>query len=114
MSSSTAHDDARSIRTDDDDLPVSITHARDKLVFGGKVEQDYRTSTYRFNAPDGEIEARVYFDDTSTISILTPYVGTPIDAAVLRYMQQRFRVIKQLGGPEGYATLWEAPSRTQL
>jgi hypothetical protein len=94
------------IQTDDNDLPLSITHARDTIVVDGKLKQDYRTLYYMF---EGGIEARVYLDDVWTISVLKPHVGTSLPPPVFRYMQQRFRLIKQLGGPEGYTTLWEVP-----
>jgi hypothetical protein len=37
--------------------------------------------------------------------------GAAIDPPVLRYLQRRFRVIKRLGGPEGYEVIWREESR---
>jgi hypothetical protein len=92
--------------TEDDDLPISITHSRHTIVFGGKLEQDYRFLVYRFRGPAGDIVARVYLDDAWEVSITEPIDIAVIPEAVLAYLQNRFRVIKQLGGPNGYRTLW--------
>jgi hypothetical protein len=98
----------------DDDLPIAITHSRDTIAFGGVVEQDYRFLTYRFAASDGsEVDARVYFDDPWEVSILAPADGFTIDAPIMRYLQNRFDVIKQLGGPEGYTIVWQTPAKAQ-
>jgi hypothetical protein len=95
------------IDTDDDnDLPRSIQHARDTVIIDGKVDQDYRFLIYTFGSAQGEVVARAYFDDPWEVSILAPTDGAKLDASVLRYLQRRFRVIKQLGGPEGYAVIW--------
>jgi hypothetical protein len=99
------------LTTDDDDLPLSITHARDTIIFAGKVEQDYRFLTYRFKAASGNVEARMYLDDPWTVSIIEPLMSVPLPADVLAYLQKRFRLIQQLGGPDGYAEIW---SRTAV
>jgi hypothetical protein len=49
--------------TDDDDLPLSITHSRDTISFAGKVEQDYRFLVYRFKVEGEVVEARMYLDE---------------------------------------------------
>jgi hypothetical protein len=92
--------------TEDDDLPISITHSRDTIVFGGKLEQDYRFLTYRFRVPAGEIVARVYLDDASEVSITEPMGPITLPDDVMIYLQSRFRVIKQLGVSNGYTTIW--------
>jgi hypothetical protein len=92
--------------TEDDDLPLSIIHSRDTIVFGGKLEQDYRFLNYRFRGPAGEIVARVYLDDVWEVSITEPMNLPELPSDVLAYLQKRFRVIKQLGGPDGYRTIW--------
>jgi hypothetical protein len=92
--------------TEDDDLPISITHSRDTIVFGGKLEQDYRFLTYRFRVPAGEIVARVYLDDAWEVSITDPMGPVTLPDDVMIYLQSRFRVIKQLGGSNGYTTIW--------
>ncbi len=99
--------------TNDDDLPISIKHQRDTIIIDGKVDQDYRFLTYRFAASEGEIEARAYLDDIWEVSITAPIDLPALPDDVLAYLQRRFRLIKQLGGPEGYRTLWQVkqPSR---
>jgi hypothetical protein len=96
---------------DDNDLPCSIHHARDTIIIDGKVDQDYRFLIYTFDGADGEITARAYFDDPWEVSILTPMNKAVIDLPVMRYLQRRFRVIKRLGGPEGYEVIWREESR---
>lgn len=49
--------------TNDDDLPLSIQHHRDRVLIDGKLDQDYRFLTYRFAAASGPIEARTYLDN---------------------------------------------------
>ena len=96
--------------TDDDDLPISIRHQRDTIIDDGKLEQDYRFLTYRFAAADGEIEARAYLDDIWQVSITAPIDLPSLPVDVLAYLQRRFRVIKQLGGQDGYRVIsQEAP-----
>jgi hypothetical protein len=92
--------------TDDDDLPLSITHSRDTIIFAGKVEQDYRFLIYRFKAASGDVEARMYLDDPWTVSIITPMFVTTIPPDVLGYLKKRFNLIKQLGGTDGYTEIW--------
>jgi hypothetical protein len=92
--------------TEDDDLPLSITHSRDTIVVGGKLEQDYRFLNYRFRGTAGEIVARVYLDDVWEVSITEPMNLLELPPDVSDYLQKRFRVIKQLGGPDGYRTIW--------
>jgi hypothetical protein len=92
--------------TDDDDLPLSITHSRDMIFFDGKLEQDYRFLIYRFAAPDGVISARVYLDDMWQVSITEPLHIPALPDDVAAYLKKRFNVIKQLGGPEGYRIIW--------
>jgi hypothetical protein len=87
-------------------LPLSITHERDTIEFDGQVEQDYRFLVYRFASNAGDIVARAYFDDPWTVSITQPTDGAPIESEVMEYLQQRFDEIRQLGGPNGYVTLW--------
>jgi hypothetical protein len=89
---------------DDDDLPLSIVHSRDTIIINGKVDQDYRFLTYKF--AEG-VEMRAYLDDIWEVSILAPADGRSIDASVMAYLQRRFNVIKQLGGPDGYEIIWE-------
>jgi hypothetical protein len=93
--------------TDDDDLPLSIQHQRDRILIDGTLDQDYRFLTYRFAAANGEIEARTYLDDIWEVSITEPIDIPELPADVLAYLQKRFRVIKQLGGPDGYRVTWE-------
>jgi hypothetical protein len=92
--------------TDDDDLPISITHSRDVIAFGGRVEQDYRFLVYRFRGAAGEVVARTYLDEIWTVSITEPLVDTAVPHDVLQYLQKRFTLIQQLGGPDGYTRLW--------
>jgi hypothetical protein len=96
--------------SDDPEIVVTITHDRDLLVFGGKVEQDYRFLTYRFPDKGGDVVATVYLDDTHDIQITEPVYDKPIPERILFYMQRRFRAIDQLGGSNGYVKLWQAPS----
>ncbi len=88
--------------TIDDDLPVSITHSHDIIVFDGRVEQSYNFLVYRFAG--GEV-ARAYQDNFGEVSFLHPQHPEPITPAVLAYVQARFHKIKQLGGREGYVQL---------
>ena len=95
-----------SFQTDDDDLPLSITHSRDTIMFGGKLDQDYRFLIYRFRGPSGDIHARAYLDDIWEVSILNGETETTLPADVMGYLQGRFNVIKVLGGSNGYTTIW--------
>jgi hypothetical protein len=99
--------------TDDDHLPLSIKHARDTIIVAGKVEQDYRFLTYQFKAEGGEVEARMYLDDPWSVSIITPVVGSTLPVDVLAYLQKRFNLIQQLGGPDGTTDIWSKPKRTR-
>jgi hypothetical protein len=92
--------------TDDDNLPLSITHSRDMIIFGGKLEQDYRFLDYRFPADSGEIKARAYLDDIWEVSITEPVDLDMLPEDVFAYLQKRFNIIKQLGGPDGYRIIW--------
>jgi hypothetical protein len=92
--------------TEDDELPISITHSRDTIVFRGKLKQDYSFLTYRFSGPAGEIVARVYLDDVWEVSIIEPMGPITLPEDVNTYLQSRFRVIKQMGGSDGYTTIW--------
>jgi hypothetical protein len=99
------------VQPEDDDLPLSIVHSRDTIIFGGEVAQDYRFLVYRFRGPSGDIIARAYLDDIWEVSI--PVLGGPasLPADVMAYLQRRFNVIKMLGGPDGYMTIWQKPDR---
>jgi hypothetical protein len=97
--------------TEDDDLPVSITHSRDTIIFDGKVEQDYRFLNYRFKGRDGDIIARMYLDDPWIVSIVEPMNCEPLDAHILAYLQSRFNEIRCFGGPDGYIDMWVKPKR---
>jgi hypothetical protein len=95
------------LNTDDDDaLPVSIRHSRDQVIIEGEIHQDYNFLVYSFGGDGGEVTARTYLDNIWEVSILSPLFGEMVDPAVLRYLQRRFGVIKQLGGPEGYIVIW--------
>jgi hypothetical protein len=94
---------------DDDDLPIAITHSRDRVIFDGKVEQDYQFLTYRFKSRDGEIRARTYLDEPWTVSITEPMDCESLDADILAYLQKRFNLIRRLGGPDGYIDMWVRP-----
>jgi hypothetical protein len=93
--------------TDDDDLPLSIQHHRDRVIVDGKLDQDYRFLTYRFASASGQIEARTYLDNAREVSITEPIDIPELPADVMAYLQMRFRLIKQLGGPDGYRVIWE-------
>ena len=92
--------------TDDNGLPISITHERDLIVFDGKVEQDYRFLIYRFAGRDCAVIARMYFDEPRVVSITEPIDWDAADADVLAYLKKRFDIVRQLGGPDGYRTIW--------
>jgi hypothetical protein len=96
--------------SDDPEIEVTIAHDRDRLVFGGKVEQDYRFLTYGFPDKDGAVVATLYLDDAHRIKITEPIYDKPIPERIFYYMQRRFREIDQLGGSNGYVELWKAPS----
>jgi hypothetical protein len=91
---------------EDDDLPLSITHHRDIIAFGGSVEQDYRFLVYRFASEHGEIEARTYLDDIWEVSITSPIDLSALPPDVEAYLRHRFNVIQQMGGPDGYRVIW--------
>jgi hypothetical protein len=92
--------------TDDDDLPISITHSRDTIMFAGKVEQDYRFLTYRFKGENREVEARMYLDEPWVVSVTTPIDWDASETEVLAYLKKRFNIIRQLGWPDGYIEIW--------
>jgi hypothetical protein len=87
------------------------THSRDQIVFGGKLKQDYNFLNYRFRAAAGDIQARVYLDDMWEVSITEPIDLEVLPVDVLAYLQARFRVIKQLGGSNGYRVIWRKPAK---
>jgi hypothetical protein len=91
---------------DDDALAVSIRHSRDQVIIEGELHQDYNFLVYCCGGDGGEVTARTYLDNIWEVSILSPLFGEMVDPAVLRYLQRRFGVIKQLGGPEGYIVIW--------
>jgi hypothetical protein len=72
--------------TDDDNLPLSITHSRDIIAFGGKIEQDYRFLNYRFRAADGDNVARATLDDIWEVSILEGGESPPWPLEVNTYL----------------------------
>ncbi len=91
----------------DDDLPLAIRHHRDTIIIDGKIEQDYRFLIYRFAAEGGEIEALAYLDDVWEVSIIAPIDLITLPTNISAYLQKRFNVIKQLGGPDGYRIIWQ-------
>ena len=93
---------------DDPEIDVAISHDRDLIAFGGKVEQDYRYLNYVFSCPEGDVEARMYLDDAWKIKVTVPVFGGSIPGSVVDYLKRRFTSIWQLGGPDGYAVVWEA------
>jgi hypothetical protein len=93
---------------DDPEVEVTISHHRDMLVFGGKIEQDYRFLTYLFPNAAGDVVATVYLDDAHCIRITGPVFGNPIPEKIFFYMQRRFGEISQLGGSNGYVELWKS------
>ncbi len=93
--------------TDDDDLPLSITHSRDMIIFGGKLEQDYHFLIYRFHSSNGDVLARMYLDDIQQVSVFPAVKDGAIDDPIMAYLQKRFNRIKKLGGPKGYTLIWE-------
>jgi hypothetical protein len=98
---------------DDNDLPISIQHHREKILIDGKLVQDYRFLIYRFQASPSKIQARTYLDDASEISITEPIEILALPADIMAYLQKRFRLIKQLGGPDGYRMIWEESALTK-
>jgi hypothetical protein len=94
--------------TDDDELPLSITHSRDTIIFDGKVEQDYRFLDYRFKVDGCDVEARMYLDEPWTVSISAPFDGTPIPVVVMAYLRKRFNIVR-LAGSDGYDEIWKKP-----
>jgi hypothetical protein len=92
--------------TDDDDLPISITHSRDRIIFGGRVEQDYRFLVYRFKGQNREVEARMYLDEPWVVSITAPIDWDASERDILAYLKKRFNEIRQLGGPDGVIEIW--------
>jgi hypothetical protein len=95
--------------TEDDDLPLSITHSRDTIAFDGKIEQDYRFLNYRFKGRNGDVIARMYLDDPWTVSIIEPMNCETLDADILAYLQRRFNLIRCYGGPDGYIDMLAKP-----
>jgi hypothetical protein len=93
---------------DDPEIAVTITHNRDRIAFGGKVEQDYNYLNYVFSGQACKVEACMYLDDVRCVRITVPVVGTAIPEPVMAYLQRLFDDVLQLGGPEGYDTLWSS------
>jgi acetoacetate decarboxylase len=96
---------------DDPVIAVKIVHHRDRLVFGGKVEQDYRFITYEFKTAEGDVSATMYLDDTHSVRITAPVYSQPIPEPVFYYLSRRFYTIEQLGGSNGYVQIWKAKKR---
>jgi hypothetical protein len=42
--------------------------------------------------------------------VLRPFFPEPVPIEVMEYLTQRFREVKQLGGVEGYETIWLKPA----
>jgi hypothetical protein len=93
--------------SDDPEIAVTISHDRDMLMFGGKVEQDYRFITYAFPDPAGTVEACMYLDNERSVTITMPLYPKPIPPPILRYFQRRFQTIDQLGGANGTVEIWK-------
>jgi hypothetical protein len=55
----------------------------------------------------------MYLDDPWSVSIITPVVGSTLPVDVLAYLQKRFNLIQQLGGPDGTTDIWSKPKRTR-
>jgi hypothetical protein len=96
---------------DDPEIAVIISHHRDKLVFGSKVEQDYRFINYEFENPAGNVSATMYLDDAHCVRITAPMYSQPIPEPVFHYLSRRFQIIEQLGGSNGYVQIWRAKKR---
>jgi hypothetical protein len=96
---------------DDPSLNVVIEHHRDVIAFGGKVQQDYRYLNYKFTHKKGDVEATTYLDDVWNCSITLPLYPAPISDDIMHYLQQRFKVISQLGGSQGYVEIWKKKKR---
>jgi hypothetical protein len=99
------------LSTDDDQLPIAITHSRDRIILSGTMQQDHRFLNYRFKGREGEIVARMYLDDPCTVSIVEPMNCDTLDADILAYLQRRFNLIRCFGGPDGYIDMWVKPKR---
>jgi hypothetical protein len=101
--------------SDDSPIDVTISHHRDRLVFGGKVEQDYRFVTYRFADANGDVSACMYLDDTLCVKITDPIYSKPIPDPVMEYLRRRFDTIEQVGGANGYVLIWtsQEPKKRQ-
>lgn len=98
-------DQDEGMSTDDNDLPLSITHARDTIIFARRVEQDYNFFDYRFRGTTGDVVARMYLDTPALIAITAPLYPTLIPDDVMAYLRKRFATIQQFGGPDGYTEL---------
>jgi hypothetical protein len=92
---------------DDPQLDVVIEHHRDVIAFDGRVEQDYRYLNYKFAHKECPVEATTYLDDVWICSVTVPPYPALIPQAVLHYLQQRFNVIRQLGGSSGHVEIWK-------
>jgi hypothetical protein len=102
-----------SFQRGDDDLPISIILSRDAIIFDDKLEQDYWFLTYRFRCPSGDILTRVYLNDVWEVSITEPTEVTLPTQTVIAHLQKHFRLIKQLGGANGYYVIWRQQGKRQ-
>jgi hypothetical protein len=94
-----------------DGAPTRIDHGVDYMtdpVTGGLMFY-YNYLVYTWVMQNREITARAYLDDISEISLLTlseAELKSDEFAALRRYVQRRFRVIKTLGA-DGYQAAYE-------
>jgi hypothetical protein len=96
---------------DDPPLNVVIEHHRDVIAFGGKVHEDYRYLNYKFTLAANVVEATTYLDDVWICSVTAPPYPAPIPGEIMHYLQQRFNIIRQLGGSNGHVEIWKRKKR---
>jgi hypothetical protein len=103
-----------SFDTDDDIEPFKMTHNRDLIYDGGRLEQDYNFIDYYFGDPTAPVQARHYLD-SHEVTIDPPErthlpqtadeAALLLDPAIIRYFKKRFRSVLILTA-DAYQELW--------
>ena len=91
--------------TEGDGTPFAMRHDRDFMMRGEQVEQDYNFITYFFGDPEKPVQARIYLDDPSAVSVIPVDQASCIPDEVMLFLKKRFRKISVLGD-EGYTRVW--------
>ena len=98
--------------------PVEIRHEVDRIIFDGKLEQEYNYWTYRFRKYGAFVMAQCYSDDIGNVMVFGPFADEASEkeveapelySEVLTFLKRRFLTIECPGEKE-FTTIWTRPS----